>query len=440
MPEKTRKQIEQEFEAKQGQLAKVFAEARTEDGQLDYNQVECFAEIADGPGKSIAVAEKVKAMDAELNELGGRIETLRAADEAARAHESREKTIRRPIHSAPGDHRAAADAARRLKSIGEIVTADRKFEEWAKSGAGGGVSFSLDDYWPSDGLARGMSFPTLQSKALFETTAGWAPESVRLPGFVEAVTRPVQLIDIIPMGQTGQEAIVYMEETTRTHAAAEKAEGVAFAESTFALTEKSSNVRKITDSVPVTDEQLEDVAMVESYLNGRLMFGIRQRLDGQVLVGNGTPPNLRGIKNVVGIQTQAKGADPVQDAFYKAMTLIRLTGRAMPTHHVIHPTDWQDIRLTRTADGIYVWGNPSEAGPERMWGLPVIQSDADAAGTGYVGSFLPAWISLFERRGIDIQVGYTGTQFVEGKRTIRADGRWALVLFRPAAFCSVTGI
>jgi hypothetical protein len=76
-----------------------------------------------------------------------------------------------------------------------------------------------------------------------------------------------------------------------------------------------------------------------------------------------------------------------------------VTGRAIPTHHLIHPTDWQDVRLTRTADGIYIFGSPTDSGPDRLWGLPVVQQDADAAGTGYVGSFQPSWISLFEKRG-----------------------------------------
>ena len=75
-----------------------------------------------------------------------------------------------------------------------------------------------------------------------------------------------------------------------------------------------------------------------------------------------------------------------------------------------------------------------------MWGLPVIQSDADSVGTGYVGSFQPAWIALIERSGIDIQVGYIGDQFVQGKRTIRAQMRAAFILFRPEAFSLVTGL
>jgi HK97 family phage major capsid protein len=119
------------------------------------------------------------------------------------------------------------------------------------------------------------------------------------------------------------------------------------------------------------------------------------------------------------------------------MRKVRVTARATPTHIVLHPENWESVRLLKTADGIYIWGNPAEAGPERMWGLPIVQQDADAANTGLVGSFMSAWISLFERRGVDIQMGYTGTQFTQGRRTVRADMRWAFVIFRPAAFCQI---
>lgn len=433
----TLKQVREKLATKQDELAKVFEEAlvTTDGGQknYDFNRVTCLGGNVKG---SIAVAEKVKAMDDELNELGEQADALEAAEKAASNLADREKVRNRP--AMPGGK--GGDPSRvAQKSLGEMVAEEKAYADWIARGCPSGVDFSYD-VLPSDVLAKGMHSETLQTKALMTTGAGYAPESIRLPGFVEATTRPLQLIDIIPLSPTGQQTIKYMEETTRTHAAAETAEGGAYAESTFVFTERSSEVRKITDSLPVTDEQLEDVEMMPGYINGRLMFGLRQRWDTQAYVGNGTAPNLRGIINVAGIQTQAKATDPVPDAFYKAMTKVRTVGRAVPTHQVMHPEDWQDVRLLRTTDGVYIWGSPSEAGVERMWGLPVVQNEARAAGSGLVGSFQPAWISAFERKGVDIQVGYVGTQFTEGKRTVRGDMRVALVLFRAAAFCDVTGL
>lgn len=429
----TLKQAREKLGAKQDEMGQVMAQAKTDEG-YDFSRVTYFG--ADVKG-TIANVEKFNQLDAECNELAKHAETLEAAERAAKSHADREKAGQRPPLGFGGK---AGQQFPSIKSLGEAIAEQKGFKAWSEGGASGGISLNLEDLWPTDMLAKAAAFETIGSKALMATGSGFAVENFRLPGFVEGATRPLQLLDIIPTDRTSQAAVKYMEETTRTHAAAELAEGGTYAESTFAFTEKTSTVQKIGDSLPITDEQLEDVPMMQGYVNGRLSFGVRQRLDQQSLIGSGTGSNLRGLKNVVGIQTQAKGADPVPDAFFKAMMKIRVTGRAIPTHHVIHPTDWQGVRLLRTVDGVYIWGSPSEAGPDRMWGLPVVLQDADVAGTGYVGSFQPAWVSLFERQGVDVQLGFVGTQFVEGKRTVRADMRAALVFFRPAAFCSVTGL
>ena len=429
----TFKEIREKLEAKQKILADVFSKAKNESGEYD------FASLTDpffGESKTTKEKlEKIHQAEAELNDLVDEAEKLsKATKDWDRVSQRLQESEKKIVH--PTGTRGQGPE---IKSLGEWVC-DKDYEEWAKKGAAGGRVYSLDEAWPSDVFSKSNVIDTIHTKTLMSTTAGWAPESLRIGGFVEMVTRPIQLLDIIPLAQTGSEVVKYMEETTRTHSAAEKGEGVAFAESAFAFTERSSTVRKITDSLPVTDEQLEDVPQVNSYINNRLLFGLRQRLDTQVLIGDAAGSNLRGIKNVVGIQTQAKGVDPTPDAIFKAMRKLRVTGRVMPTHVLMHPEDWEEIRLLRTADGIYIWGSPAEAGPERIWGLPVIQQDIDSAGTGYVGSFQPAWISLFEKKGIDVQVGFSGTQFLEGKRSIRADMRFALVVFRPAAFATVTGI
>lgn len=431
----TLKQAREKAQKHQDDLGKVFAEAKTDDG-YDYTKVSFFGDSV--KGDSVAVAQKVKELNAELDATMEHVEALQGADDAAAAHSHREKG-RRGFALPGGGKGNYGSEQERFKALGEMATETKAFKDWVENGCKEGITISLD-MDPTDMLAGAAAFGTIGTKALMSTGAGFAPQSIRQPGFVEGLTRPIQVIDIIPTFQTGESSVKYMEETTRTHGAAEVAEGGTYAESAFAFAEKEAPVRKIGDSLPVTDEQLEDVPMMQGYISTRLPFGVRQRLDSQVIVGNGTAPNLRGLKNVAGTQTQAKGADPVPDAFYKAMTKIRLNARAMPSHHLVHPTDWQGIRLLRTTDGVYIYGPPSDAGIERLWGLPVVQTDADAAGTGYTGSFNPATVSLHERRGIDIQIGFVGSQFVEGKRTVRADTRVALVWWRPPAFCSVTGL
>jgi HK97 family phage major capsid protein len=208
----------------------------------------------------------------------------------------------------------------------------------------------------------------------------------------------------------------------------------------LAYTERTSNVRKIAVFLPMTDEQLEDVGQAQGVIDNRLPFMIRQRLDLQIISGDGSAPNLRGVMNVAGIQTQAKGADPGPDALYKGIVKVEVTGQAFANLVIMHPNDWQTIRLLRTADGIYIWGNPSDNGPERIWGLQVVRAQAATAGTAIVGDFAN-FAELSVKRGIDVQVSNShSTYFIEGKQAVRADMRAALVYYRPAAFCTVTGL
>ena len=426
-----------ELEKSRSELAKIFEESKVGDG-FDFRKVKCL-----GEGKtSVDVRDRVIALNQETADLWQKCLKLAKAQDGPNILAEIERGRQDPgmVHAGPDagieDTPEAREKSRIIRvGAGGVVLNSEEYKAFRKVRfpKGEGINVRLDVY-PSELRAKN------RAKTLMTTAAGYAPQSIRLPGWVDAVTRELQISDIVPDAQTDQAAVAYMLETTRTHSAAEAAEGAAYAESAFVFTAQSVTVRKIADSLPVTDEQMEDVPAMEGFINNRLLFGVEQRKDTQILTGSGSGVNIEGIKNVTGIQTQALGTDNVPDAFFKAMTLIRVTGRAIPTHHVIHSTDWEGIRLLTTADGLYIWGSPAVGGMSTLWGLPVVQQDIDSAGTGYVGSFLPQWITFFEKRGVDIQVGYTGSQFTEGERTVRADMRGTLVVFRPAAFATVTGI
>jgi HK97 family phage major capsid protein len=339
----------------------------------------------------------------------------KAASRVRSSEEARERESER------GDGAKGAKREAGQKSIGELFVESKAFT--ARQGrTGPEVHIDMD------------------LKALFDTTAAGTPETTRGPRIVDYVTTPIQLTDLIPQTTTSQTAVTYMEETTFVNNAGAIAEGGPYPESALGLEEKSSPVRKVGTWIPITDETLEDEPRARSYINNRLPFMVRQRLDALLMSGNGTAPNLRGILNTTGIQTQAKGGDPTPDAVYKAITKIRVNALAMPNATVWHPNDWQEVRLLRTTDGIYIWGSPSEPGPARIWGLPAIENFGITEGTAVVGDFAN-YTELAVKRGIDVQISNSHSDFfTHGKQAIRCDIRAAFVVYRPSAFATVTGI
>lgn len=421
MPFKQLVEKRNELAAKQKKLADLFTEAGSDAGgntrELDLDKI---TSIKGSRQEKLATIRK---LNEELDAIGKEVDGL-AVLEMAEKNLSAEHGVRggddAKVDRFPRDDNGDA------KGIGELFADTAAFKGHQPGTSWTGLKTEIPN--AADKLL----------KATFLTSSGWAPESIRTGRVVEEALRPIQVLDTIPGGRTGQAAVVYMEETTVTNAAAARAEEGAYAASTLILTEQTSTVRSIGTSLPVTDEQLADVPQAMSYLNMRLPFLVRQTLDNQLLNGSGAGVNLAGINNVSGIQTQALAGDDIPDAFYKAMVKVRVTGRAAPNICYIHPNDWQQVRLMRTNDGLYIWGNPSEAGPLRLWGVTVVETDVQAEGTGLVGDTMFA--QLFLRQDVVVEIGYTNDDFTDGRQTLRAGVRAALATYRAAAFCQVTGI
>ncbi len=280
----------------------------------------------------------------------------------------------------------------------------------------------------------------LELKTTMTTSAGWDPEVVRSGRLVYTALRSPMVADLLPTIQvTNTDTYRYMQETTFTNNAAAIAEGGTYPESALAFAEVDAAVRKIGTFIPVTEEQLWDVAGMRGIIDNRLSLMVLLALDTQLMSGDGNAPNISGFYTQV-TQTQAKGADPVFDALYKAMTKVRTVGFANVSGIVLHPNDWQDVRLTRTADGIYILGNPVDAGPERMFGVPVVTTTAATENTGLLGDF-QAYSALIYRMGLDIKVTDSHDEdFIKDILRIKARLRATLAIFRLTAFCEITGI
>ncbi len=404
------KETTEKLAAKSKLVSQIYDEAGED---IDFSKVKSL------PGDTHAKVEALRALDKEVADLVEERKMLLGMEEGRLRIQNIARELNEP--TSPIIHPAKGGDHPEQKSIGQLFV---ESEAYKRKGAESKIDINL--------------------KTTMSRSAGWDPFVTRIPRVELYPLEKLSILDLYPQYATQNDTIKYMKETTFTNNAAEVAEAAVYGEGAIALQEQSDEVEKVGIWLPVTDEQLEDVEGIQEYLNNRLTFMLKTRIDSQLINGNGTTPNLWGAYNTTGYQTQAKGIDPTPDTIFKAMTLVRgasaATGFAEPSAVILHPNDWQDIRLLRTADGIYIFGNPTEKGPDQIWGVPVVVTTVITENTGLVGDF-KGYSAVFMKRGVTFKTSDShASYFIYGVQAIRVDIRMAAVYFRGTAFCRLTGI
>jgi HK97 family phage major capsid protein len=263
-----------------------------------------------------------------------------------------------------------------------------------------------------------------------------------IPGILPLLFKRLVVADLIASGTTDSNLISFLKEVTATNAADTVLEGGAKPESTLAFDAASAPVRKIATFLPVTDEMLEDVAAIRSYIDARLRLFVSLKEEDQLLNGTGIAPNILGLMMLPGLSAAvARGADSNMDAIFKQISALATAALVQPSGFVINPTNWMTIQLLKNAAGNYMGSGPwAPPQPPTLWGLPGAVTPSIAAGTSLVGDFQGS-AQIFRKGGMRVEASNSHSDFfIKNLTAIRAEERLALATYREAAFGKVTGL
>ncbi|MFE9935855.1 phage major capsid protein [Streptomyces hirsutus] len=274
---------------------------------------------------------------------------------------------------------------------------------------------------------------------------------------LDVFQRPLRLRDVVTPGTTTSDTVEYVRVTSVTNNAAPVAEATSSAaptapggagalvnntgggykpESGVALAKVTTAVKTIAHWMPATKRALSDAAQIRTLIDAFLLYGLEEELEDQMIQGDGTGENFEGLGNVSGIQSQAWDSN-LLTTLRKAKTKVRTVGRSIANAYLLNPVDLEALDLLQDNEARYYFGGPTGAGTASpLWNLPVIETEAVPAGTGYVGDFRKA--VLWDREQATIQVTDSHLDFfVRNLVAILAEMRAAFGVLQPSAFVEV---
>jgi HK97 family phage major capsid protein len=315
----------------------------------------------------------------------------------------------------------------------------------------------------ADTIRAGRSAATLVTGS-DSSQAGALIEPDRQPGILGITPRELRLVDMITVGTTDSDSVDFVVQRGGVNNAAEVAEATAVDGtsgtkplSSIDLTKEKFDVVTIAHAIAATKRALSDAGQLRTLIEQFLSQGLDERLDGQIAAGNGQGENIRGIVNTPGIaQVVGRAAKtgntntpelPHATIFRALMTVAKARFRATAIGMSIE--DWAMFVLWHLNEqpvanqagtagaygkGGFFMGGPVDIPNQRMWGRPVILSEAFPVGGPIVGDYTKA--ALWLREGTQIMASDSHEDFfLRNMVAILAEFRAAFGVIAPAAFC-----
>ena len=258
-------------------------------------------------------------------------------------------------------------------------------------------------------------------------------------------SRAVHIRSLIPNGTTDAQTIRFPKESAYTDNAAATAQGSTLGQSDFDITATSVNVEKIGTFMRITEEMLADTPQLTSYLSARVPNKVLSKEDEEILSGDGSSPNLSGLRTDGTAFTTSSGGQfyqAIESANEYDVLIVALNQLALLNYQadsiIVNPTDFHKIVLLKSTANEYLKNQVIQGIQPAINGVPITLSTAMPAGKFLVGNLAQA-TQLWIRDGLGVEFSREdSTNFRDGFVTVRAQERAALTTYQPNAIVQGT--
>ncbi|MGB1302569.1 MAG: phage major capsid protein, partial [Pseudoalteromonas tetraodonis] len=287
-----------------------------------------------------------------------------------------------------------------------------------------------------EAVKTGRGEVTVKATVLRSSVAG-NQQAVELPDVGQLAHARLTAYDIfrrIPVTGSNHNGVIRYydwDEATKVRAAAMVAEGASFPESTAAWTTNTINIRKIGDTLPVSEEFFEDESMFAAELNMFLDTNVRIKRNDQIVNGDGTGENLKGIFASVDAYVPVNSGitdASIYDLFVKVSEDITSVGgsKYATDFGLMNIADINKMKLKKDANNNYVMPPFVSRDGSQVSGMIVLEENAVPANTMIVGD--RRYARIYEIAGVQLSRGLVNAQFTSDLETLKARTRLAFLI------------
>jgi len=405
-------------------------------------EVERIYAEADAAGRDLTASERgdIEGL-LDSAESQGRVEQqLKGLGEAGAPlmHRLGDGSMSSTAYGGPGDRFVASKGYQRIRD------ASARGQSWTSG---------LIDCGSPGMLTKGTLLEGSQASP--GTGGGLVPVPQVVPGVVQTLFQPLTFENLLLAGQATNNSVRYAVEGTATSGAAGVAEAGTKPESTLAFSTKDEPIKKIATVVSVSDEMIEDAPAVQTFVNGRLTAFVNIEAERQLFRGTSGGNEVQGVLTSRGVPVYAGGtaAGNYAEQLFKAMNGTRGSSFVEPEWVVVHPTDYEKLRLLKDTANQFYGGGPFQ-GPygagsnvqasgqvtgaiDSVWNKALyVTSAIGGAGTALIGSRAAG--QVWNRGGMSVEATNShASYFTSNLTAIRAERRLGLTLYRPGALVEV---